>query len=100
MFPEADQDPVIQITNMVQVQGEKEPRTRIIFTLGTCAPIAGSQVVSFADERLLLAGWARFVGTADPDILTGMLLVLLGSCLWRVFSVVGGGGYLSLYLIH
>ena len=44
VFPEATQDPVIQIANMVIRQGEHEPFLRNVFTLNTCAPIVGSQV--------------------------------------------------------
>lgn len=76
MFPEADKDPVIQIGNMVQMQGERDPFLRAVFTLNTCAPIVGSQVLSFQKEGDMLAAWARFVATVDPDIITGMQLPL------------------------
>lgn len=71
IFPEADKDPVIQIANMVQRQGEKEPFLRVIFTLGSCAPIVGKLVKSYDSEKDLLKAWAEFVRTVDPDILTG-----------------------------
>lgn len=54
IFPESEHDPVIQIANMVVRQGHHEPFLRNVFTLNTCAPIVGSQVLSFADERELL----------------------------------------------
>lgn len=76
VFPEADKDPVIQIGNMVQMQGERDPFLRVVFTLNTCAPIVGSQVLSFQKEGDMLAAWARFVATVDPDIITGMQLPL------------------------
>lgn len=44
VFPEPEKDPVIQIANMVQVQGASKPFIRNVFTLDTCAPIVGSQV--------------------------------------------------------
>ncbi|XP_072172406.1 DNA polymerase delta catalytic subunit-like [Diadema setosum] len=71
VFPEAERDPVIQIANMVIRQGEKDPFVRNIFTLNTCAPIIGSQVLSFKTEHEMLQAWADFVNEVDPDILTG-----------------------------
>lgn len=71
IFPEPEKDPIIQIANMVQRQGEKEPFLRVIFTLGSCAPIVGKLVKSYDTEEELLKGWADFVRTVDPDILTG-----------------------------
>jgi DNA polymerase delta subunit 1 len=71
IFPEPQHDPVIQIANMVMKQGEKEPFVRNVFTLNTCAPIVGSQVLSYKQEREMLEAWADFVRQLDPDILTG-----------------------------
>eukprot|EP00057_Strongylocentrotus_purpuratus_P014932 XP_011669406.1 PREDICTED: DNA polymerase delta catalytic subunit [Strongylocentrotus purpuratus] len=71
IFPEAEKDPVIQIANMVIRQGERDPFIRNIFTLNTCAPIVGSQVMSFKTEHEMLQAWADFVREIDPDILTG-----------------------------
>lgn len=71
VFPEPQHDPVIQIANMVMRQGEKEPFVRNVFTLNTCAPIVGSQVLSFKQERDMLEAWSDFVRQLDPDILTG-----------------------------
>jgi DNA polymerase delta subunit 1 len=53
-FPEAQLDPVIQIASMVTVQGEKGPRVKNVLTLGTCAPIVGSEVMSFESEADML----------------------------------------------
>lgn len=71
VFPEADKDPVIQIANMVMRQGEPDPFIRNVFTLNTCAPVVGSQVLSFQREPELLKKWAAFVREVDPDIITG-----------------------------
>lgn len=71
VFPEAEKDPVIQIANMVQRQGEKDPFIRNIFTLDTCAPIVGSQVLSYMKENEMLMAWSNFVREVDPDIITG-----------------------------
>lgn len=71
IFPEPNHDPVIQIANMVMRQGEKEPFLRNVLTLNTCAPIVGSQVLSYPTEKELLEAWSNFVRELDPDILTG-----------------------------
>ncbi|KAK4320604.1 hypothetical protein Pmani_008540 [Petrolisthes manimaculis] len=71
VFPEPDKDPVIQIGNMVIRQGEPEPFLRIIFTLKDCAPILGSKVMSFNNEKDMLENWAKFLREVDPDIITG-----------------------------
>ncbi|XP_037933784.1 DNA polymerase delta catalytic subunit [Teleopsis dalmanni] len=71
IFPEAKMDPVIQIANMVIRQGDPEPFIRNVFTLKTCAPIVGSQVLCFDKETDLLDAWSNFVREVDPDILTG-----------------------------
>ena len=73
-FPEADKDPVIQIANVLTVQGESEPRVRNVMTLGTCAPIVGSEVSTFttADgEAAMLRYWADFLRKTDPDVIIG-----------------------------
>lgn len=71
VFPEPNHDPVIQIASMVIRQGEKEPYLRNVFTLNTCAPIVGSQVLSFQSELEMLSKWADFFRELDPDIITG-----------------------------
>ncbi|XP_076115768.1 DNA polymerase delta catalytic subunit-like [Mytilus galloprovincialis] len=71
IFPEAEKDPVIQIANMVQKQGESEPFIRNIFTLNTCASVVGSQVFSHKKESDLLKKWSEFVRAVDPDLITG-----------------------------
>uniref|UniRef100_A0A1B6CWL1 DNA polymerase n=1 Tax=Clastoptera arizonana TaxID=38151 RepID=A0A1B6CWL1_9HEMI len=71
IFPEPNEDPVIQIANMVIKQGDTEPFIKNVFTLDTCAPIADSQVISCAKETDLLEKWAEFVREVDPDIFTG-----------------------------
>ena len=70
-FPTPDMDPVIQIANIVNVHGEKEPIYRNVFTLKKCAPIVGSMVHSFEKESELLKAWQQFIVQVDPDIVTG-----------------------------
>ncbi|CAF4237180.1 unnamed protein product, partial [Rotaria magnacalcarata] len=45
IFPEPEHDPVIQIASMVIRQGDKEEFIKTVFTLGTCANIAGVEVL-------------------------------------------------------
>ncbi|XP_052797645.1 DNA polymerase delta catalytic subunit-like [Mya arenaria] len=71
VFPEPEKDPVIQIANMVVKQGEHAPFIRNVFTLNTCAPVIGSQVLSYMTEKELLSKWAAFVREVDADIITG-----------------------------
>jgi DNA polymerase delta subunit 1 len=70
-FPEAEQDPVIQIANVVTVQGANSSVIRNVFTLNTCSPIVGAQVVAFAKEEEMLEKWGKFVRDSDADIITG-----------------------------
>ncbi len=51
--------------------GESTPFIRNVFTLGSCAPIAGSQVVACATESELFRKWNHFIQTVDPDVITG-----------------------------
>uniref|UniRef100_A0A452GRX2 DNA polymerase delta catalytic subunit n=1 Tax=Gopherus agassizii TaxID=38772 RepID=A0A452GRX2_9SAUR len=71
IFPEPDKDPVIQVANMVLRQGERDPFIRNVFTLQSCSPIVGSQVLCYSQEAELLKAWAEFVRIVDPDIVTG-----------------------------
>jgi len=75
IFPEADKDPVIQIANMVIVQGEKDPFIRNVFTLNSCAPVVGCDILSYKNEKDLLQAWSDFVNEADADIITGYNIV-------------------------
>lgn len=71
IFPEPEHDSVIQIANMVVKQGVKEPFIRCIFTLKSCAPIAGVTIRSFESEAKMLQAWTEFIRAVDPDIFTG-----------------------------
>ena len=71
VFPDAQQDPVIQIANVVTVQGSSKPFIRNVFTLNTCANIVGSQVLCHGTESELLMSWSEFVREVDPDVIIG-----------------------------
>lgn len=70
-FPDASRDPIIQIANMVKLEGESEPFIRNCFVLGTCESIVGSEVIECRNEVELLSKWSDFVRTVDPDLITG-----------------------------
>ena len=61
IFPEAKHDSVIQIANMVMLQGEKDPFIRNVFTLKSCDPIPGSDVRCFDKEDLLQVGKIKLI---------------------------------------
>lgn len=74
-FPDAKIDPVIQIATLVTEQGSDKPIIRAVWTLDTCAPIVGADVLSFKDERELLRDWGNFLRGCDPDLLIGYNIV-------------------------
>lgn len=71
IFPEANQDPVIQIANIVTRYGEKKPFVRNVFCLDTTSSIVATQVLEFAKEDRMLSEWQKFLVKVDPDIITG-----------------------------
>ena len=71
-FPEAEQDPVIQIANAVSVYGNNDgPIVQNVFTLRGCLPIVGAQVIPSDTEEDMLLKWRAFLQAADADIITG-----------------------------
>lgn len=70
-FPEAEQDPVIQIANSLSVSGQDKPIVQNVFTLKGCLPIVGAQVISSDREEDMLMKWRAFLEICDPDIITG-----------------------------
>ncbi|KAG8345457.1 DNA polymerase family B exonuclease domain [Trypanosoma vivax] len=72
LFPEAEKDPVIQIANhCINYGAETTPLTKTVFTLNSCAAIAGATVCAYETEEEMLLAWAQFLKEVDPDILTG-----------------------------
>lgn len=71
IFPEAQHDPVIQIAAVVTVQGDPTPLIRTIFTLNSCAPIVGAEVLSYESEVEMLDSFGEFFGIVDPDVVIG-----------------------------
>ncbi|CAJ1974806.1 unnamed protein product [Sphenostylis stenocarpa] len=70
-FPDPSHDPVIQIANLVTLQGEDQPIIRNVMTLESCSPIVGVDVMSFDTEREVLLAWREFIREVDPDIIIG-----------------------------
>ncbi|KAF9562591.1 ribonuclease H-like protein [Agrocybe pediades] len=70
-FPSGLRDSVIQIGNMVSIYGQETPIIRNVFTLDTCSPIEGAQVLSFDQEKDMLSAWQQFFLEVDPDVVIG-----------------------------
>ncbi|EON64116.1 DNA polymerase delta subunit 1 [Coniosporium apollinis CBS 100218] len=71
IFPEANQDPVIQIANVVTRYGEEKPFIRNVFCLDTCSLIVNTQILEYDAEEKLLMGWRDFLEEVDPDVIIG-----------------------------
>jgi DNA polymerase delta subunit 1 len=71
IFPEANQDPVIQIANVVTRYGEKKPFVRNVFCLDTTSLIVNTQIFEFDREENMLIAWRDFLEKVDPDIIIG-----------------------------
>ncbi|MCJ1417659.1 DNA-directed DNA polymerase delta [Xylographa parallela] len=71
IFPEANQDPVIQIANVVTRYGESKPFVRNVFCLDTCSLIVNTQIFEFDAEEKMLMAWRDFLEKVDPDVIIG-----------------------------
>ena len=71
IFPEANQDPVIQIANVVTRYGEAKPFVRNVFSLDTCSLIVNTQILEFDAEDKMLMAWRDFLEKVDPDVIIG-----------------------------
>ncbi|GFQ06146.1 DNA polymerase delta catalytic subunit, partial [Phtheirospermum japonicum] len=88
LFPEPTHDPVIQVANLVTLQGEDQPFVRNVMTLKSCSPIVGVDVMSFDTEKEVFLAWRvmflalvsqllfifqlqDFIREVDPDIIIG-----------------------------
>lgn len=71
IFPEANQDPVIQIANVVTRYGESKPFIRNVFVLDTCSLIVNTKIFEHDTEEKMLMAWRDFLEKVDPDVITG-----------------------------
>ena len=71
VFPEANQDPVIQIANVVTRYGDSKPFVRNVFCLDTCSLIVNTQIFEFDAEEKMLMAWRDFLEKVDPDVIIG-----------------------------
>ena len=71
IFPEANQDPVIQIANVVTRYGEAKPFVRNVFVQDTCSLIVNTQIFEFDSEEKMLMAWRDFLEKVDPDVIIG-----------------------------
>eukprot|EP00834_Sanchytrium_tribonematis_P001028 NODE_22_length_42145_cov_1.310612.p2 type:complete len:869 gc:universal NODE_22_length_42145_cov_1.310612:3439-833(-) len=70
IFPEPEHDSVIQIACVLAIEGS-DYKSKTVFTLKSCAPIAGSKVRSYDKEQDLLLQFSKFFVECDPDVITG-----------------------------
>lgn len=70
-LPALKGDPIIQIGSTVHRYGETDCSYKCVYTLDTCDPIPGVEVVACATERDLIVAWAEAVARIDPDVITG-----------------------------
>ncbi|KIX92378.1 uncharacterized protein Z520_11852 [Fonsecaea multimorphosa CBS 102226] len=71
VFPEANQDPVIQIANVVTKYGESKPFIRNVFVLDTCSLIVNTKIYEHKSESDMLMAWRDFLEEVDPDVIIG-----------------------------
>ncbi|KAG9781326.1 DNA polymerase delta catalytic subunit [Exophiala dermatitidis] len=71
IFPEANQDPVIQIANVVTKYGDSKPFIRNVFVLDTCSLIVNTQIYEHDSESKMLMAWRDFLEKVDPDVIIG-----------------------------
>ena len=71
VFPEPNQDPVIQIANVVTRYGEEKPFVRNVFCMDTCSLIVNTQILEFDAEEKMLMAWRDFLEELDPDVIIG-----------------------------
>ena len=71
VFPEAEEDPVIQIANFVTKYGEDKSFVRNVFCMNSCSPIASTQIFEYDREDKMLMGWRDFLEEVDPDVIIG-----------------------------
>ena len=71
VFPEPNQDPVIQIANVVTRYGESKPFIRNVFVLDTCSLIVNTKVYEHDSEEKMLMAWRDFLEKVDPDVIIG-----------------------------
>ncbi|OXV06557.1 hypothetical protein Egran_05674 [Elaphomyces granulatus] len=71
IFPEANEDPVIQIANVVTRYGDSKPFVRNVFVLDTCSLIVNTQILEFDSEEKMLIAWRDFLEKVDPDVIIG-----------------------------
>jgi DNA polymerase delta subunit 1 len=71
VFPEPNQDPVIQIANVVTRYGESKPFVRNVFVLDTCSLIVNTQIYEHDSESKMLMAWRDFLEKVDPDVIIG-----------------------------
>ena len=71
IFPEANEDPVIQIANVVTRYGDSKPFVRNVFVLNGCSLIVNTKIIPCDSEVEMLTKWRDFLEKVDPDVIIG-----------------------------
>lgn len=74
-FPKAQTCPVIQIAVYLKLHGQEKELVHAVWTLNSCADIAGKYVFSFESEGEMLLSFRDFMEQTDPDIITGYNII-------------------------
>jgi DNA polymerase delta subunit 1 len=69
-FPNALEDPLIQISGILSTLGVAEMK-KMIMTYRACSPVIGAYAICFKEEKDMFCTWKDFVNLVDPDIITG-----------------------------
>ena len=73
-FPDAEKDPILQISMVMQNRNAAEPENSVVLSLGPREQEIDEddfKFIQFNSEKKLLARFVRLVRTWDPDIITG-----------------------------
>ncbi|EGR29193.1 hypothetical protein IMG5_161090 [Ichthyophthirius multifiliis] len=74
-FPNAQKDPIIQISTVLKIHDQQDDLVKTVFTIGSCSNIPGCIVKSYEKEEDLLKEWEIFMQFVDPDIYLGYNII-------------------------
>lgn len=89
IFPEPQHDPITQIANVVLLNGNEEPFIRNVFTLNTCNPIIGSQVIINETEMVRVTFTSVFDWSTSINIIVETVFIFFNHCWERICWNVG-----------
>ena len=71
VFPQASEDPVIQIALQFKIIGEAEPQKPVLLSYKSCDAVEGVDVICFENEADMLKAFSDLVIKFDCDVFTG-----------------------------